>query len=564
MPTTDADLLITGARVHTGSPATGSPADAIAARDGRIVAIGAAADLAELAGPRTRVVQAGGGLVVPGFQDSHVHAPFAGRNRLRVWLNDLVGKAAYLDAIAAYAAANPDEPWILGGGWAMEYFPGGTPTKDDLDAVVPDRPVFLFNRDVHGAWVNSKALELGGITAASPDPGDGRIERNPVTGEPSGTLHEGAAYAFNDLVVPTPTRAEWEASILAAQSHLHSLGITGWQDAWVTPATLEAYRSLAADGRLTARVVGALWWDRQRGLDQVADLLAQRESATGAAAKAGSGVPGFFPTTVKIMTDGVLENYTGALLEPYCDGCGGHTDNHGLSFVEPDLLAAAVTELDRHGFQVHLHAIGDRAIRDALDAVAAARAANGANDLRHHIAHLQIVQPQDIPRFAELSVVANCQTYWAQSEPQMEELTIPFLGPERAALQYPFEALRRSGARLAMGSDWSVTTANPLEQLEVAITRIDPEHRDNPPFLPGERLSPTDAFDAFTRGSAYVNHDDGEHGGGVLEVGRRADLALLDTDVFAPGFATLERAPLTDVRVRLTAASGQVVFDSGR
>jgi predicted amidohydrolase YtcJ len=523
------------------------------------VAIGRAAELAELAGPRTRVVRAGGGLVVPGFQDSHVHAPFAGRNRLRVWLNDLVGKTAYLDAIAAYAAANPDEPWILGGGWAMEYFPGGTPSKQDLDAVVPDRPVFLFNRDVHGAWVNSKALELGGITAASPDPRDGRVERDPATAEPSGTLHEGAAYGFNDQVVPVPDPAEWEAAILTAQAHLHSLGITGWQDAWVTPATLEAYRGLAADGRLTARVVGALWWDRHRGLEQVADLAAQRESASGAAEQAGAPVAGFFPTTVKIMTDGVLENYTGALLQPYCDGCGGHTDNHGLAYVEADLLAAAVTELDRIGFQVHLHAIGDRAIRNSLDAVEAARTANGGNDLRHHIAHLQVVQPQDIPRFAELGVVANCQTYWAQSEPQMEELTIPFLGPERAALQYPFEALRRSGARLAMGSDWSVTTADPLEQLEVAITRIDPEHRDNPPFLPAERLSPADAFAAFTQGSAYVNHDDD---GGALEVGRRADLALLDTDVFAPGFATLQRAPLADVRVRLTVTGGQVVFDA--
>ena len=189
--------------------------------------------------------------MLPGFQDSHIHAPFAGRNRLRVWLNDLLGKDAYLDAIAAYAAANPDEPWIVGGGWAMEYFPGGTPRKEDLDAIVPDRPVFLFNQDVHGAWVNSRALEVGGITRDTADPSDGRIERDP-DGEPTGCLHEGAAYSFNDHVVPSPGRAEWEASILEAQTHLHGLGITGWQDAWVTPATLEAYRSLAADGRLTA------------------------------------------------------------------------------------------------------------------------------------------------------------------------------------------------------------------------------------------------------------------------------------------------------------------------
>ena len=553
------DLVITDARVRAGSRADGTArwATGIAVSGDRIVAVGDAVDLRDLAGPGTRVVSAPGQLVLPGFQDSHVHAPFAGRNRLRVWLNDTAGRQAYLDAIAGYAAANPDEPWLVGGGWAMEYFPGGTPTRQDLDAVVPDRPVFLFNRDVHGAWVNSKALELGGITRDTPDPPDGRIERD-AAGAPTGTLHEGAAYSFNDHVVPAPERAEWQASILEAQRHLHGLGITGWQDAWVTPATLEAYRTLAADGRLTARVVGALWWDRHRGLEQVPEFLDQREQASDAARRAGAPVPGFFPTTVKIMTDGVLENYTGALLQPYCDGCGGHTDNYGLSYLDPDELAAAVTELDRLGFQVHLHAIGDRAVRNSLDAVAAARAANGAADRRHHIAHLQVVQPQDVPRFAELGVVANCQTYWAQSEPQMEALTVPFLGEQRAGLQYPFEGLRAAGARLAMGSDWSVTTANPLEQLEVAVTRVDPEHRENAPFLPDQRLSLADAVDAFTAGSAYLNHD---ADGGLIEVGRRADLALLDLDLFADGFVTSGRAPLSDAAVELTVAAGRVVHE---
>jgi hypothetical protein len=327
----------------------------------------------------------------------------------------------------------------------------------------------------------------------------------------------------------------------------------------VTPGRVDAYRSLAADGRLTGRVVGALWWDRHRGLEQIPEFLEQRERAQGAAAESGAPVAGFFPTTIKIMTDGVMENQTGALLDPYCDGCGGHTDNHGIAFVEHDQLARAVTELDRHGFQVHMHAIGDRAVRNALDAVEAARTANGPSDRRHHIAHLQVVQPSDIPRFAALDVVANCQTYWAQSEPQMDELTVPFLGEERVRWQYPFEALRRSGARLAMGSDWGVTTANPLEQLEVAVTRVDPEHRDNAPFLPEQRLSLGDAFDAFTAGSAYVNHDDD---GGALEVGRRADLAVLDTDVFTGGFSSPSGTPLADVQVRLTVANGHVVHDT--
>ncbi len=539
--TDHADLVIAGGRVWTGAsdrPGTG----AVAARGDRIVALDPEHAVA-LTGPRTEVIDARGGLVLAGFQDAHVHAPFAGRNRLHVWLNDLDGRRAYLDHIASYAAANPGQEWIIGGGWAMEHFPGGTPRREDLDAIVPDRPVFLMNRDVHGAWANSRALQIAGITADTADPADGRIERDPRTGEPTGTLHEGAAYSFQDRILPTPSREDWETAILDAQDHLHSLGITGWQDAWVTPATLAAYRSLAEAGRLTARVVGALWWDRHRELDQVSEFLAARESAT---------VGNFHPTSVKIMTDGVLENYTGALLEPYCDGCGGHTDNHGLSYVEQELLEAALVDLDRHGFQVHLHAIGDRAVRNSLDAIAAARQANGVRDNRHHIAHVQLIDPADVPRFAQLGAVANLQAYWAQSEPQMEELTIPFLGRDRAHRQYPFADLLRAGARLAMGSDWSVTTADPLQEIEVAVTRVDPDHRDNAPFLPEQALDLATAVSAFTRGSAYVNHD---ADGGVLEVGKRADIAVLDRDL------TDASAGLPgDAQVTHTIASGSVVF----
>ncbi len=412
-----ADLVVTGATVWCGDGGC-SRAAALAVRGDRILSVGTESEVRQHAGRRTEHLHLPGRLVVPGFQDAHVHPPTAGRNQLTVDLGGLAGRAAYLEAVGRYAAAHPGQPWIVGGGWAMEHFPGGTPLKQDLDRVVPDRPVFLFNRDVHGAWVNSRALELAGITRHTPDPRDGRIERD-AAGEPTGTLHEGAAYTVDDSVVPAPGQAEWEAAIVSAQRHLHRLGITAWQDAWVTPETQRAYESLAADGRLTARVVGALWWDRHRGHDQLPDLLTRREQ--GRAAGRGR----FVATTVKIMADGVLENGTGALLEPYCDGCGGETGNTGLSYLDRDELAAAVTALDADGFQVHVHTIGDRAVRDALDAVATARAANGPADRRHHLAHVQLVHPDDLPRFGELGVVATCQTYWAQSEPQMEELTCP-------------------------------------------------------------------------------------------------------------------------------------------
>lgn len=535
-----ADYVITDAEIWTGSGGWGT---GLAVCGDRIAAV--AEDEAELRhwiGQRTQVIPQPGRLVVPGFQDAHIHAPFAGRNRLHVFLNDLHSRADYLAAVAEYAQRNPGAEWIIGGGWAMEHFPDGNPRREDLDAIVPDRPVFLMNRDIHGAWVNSRALELGGIDAFTPDPSDGLIVRD-ADGLPTGTLHEGAAYRFQSEVLPAPTRADWEAAILNAQEYLHSLGITAWQDAWVTPETQAAYESLASAGTLTARVVGAQWWDRYRGLDQIPEFLTRRESAA---------VGNFVSTTVKIMTDGVIESQTAALTQPYCDGCGGHTDNYGLSYVDQDLLAAAVTQLDSLGFQVHMHAIGDRAVRNALDAVAAARAANGPADLRHHIAHLQLVRPADIPRFEQLAVVANCQSFWAQSEPQMDELTIPFIGRDRAQRQYPFADLLAAGTVLAGGSDWSVTTADPLLEIEVMVTRVDPAHRANPAFLPEQRVPLAAALAAFTSGSAYVNHDDEA---GRLEVGKRADLAVLDRNIF-----TEPVTAIGDAQVVATFAAGRPVF----
>jgi predicted amidohydrolase YtcJ len=530
-----ADLAVLGSRIWVGD---GTTSDALAVRDGRVVALGAEA--AESIGPRTRVLDRVGALVVPGFQDAHVHVPHAGRNLTNVDLRELASRAAYLDHIADYVAAHPDVEWVVGGGWSMEHFPGGSPHRADLDAVVGGKPAFLFNRDVHGAWVSSAALELAGIDAGTPDPPDGRYERD-ADGTPTGMLHEGAAYSFESRWVPPPSRAEWERAIRTAQRHLHALGITSWQDAWVTPETLAAYRALAADGRLTAHVVGALWWDRHRGLEQIDGFREQREQAVGS----------FRPTTVKIMVDGIIENQTAGMLEPFCDGCGGHTDNRGLMYVDRAVLLPAVTELDRLGFQVHMHAIGDRAVRTALDAVAAARAANGPSDNRHHIAHVQVVQPEDVPRFAELGVVANCQTYWAQHEPQMEEHTIPWIGRDRADLQYPFGAFLRAGTRLAMGSDWPVTTADPLRQIEVAVRRTDPGDRDGAPFLPEQALPLEVALAGFTSGTAYVNHDPD---GGRLTVGSRADLAVLDQDLFALD------GRVADAQVRCTVASGAVVW----
>ncbi|MEU1004736.1 amidohydrolase [Streptomyces tibetensis] len=519
-----ADLVLTGGPVHTVDPAR-SRATSVAVRGGRIVAVGHD-EVRELIGPRTEVVDLAGKLLLPGFQDAHVHPMGAGLELGLCHLGDTTDADAYLRRIAAYAREHPGVEWITGGGWSLESFPGGSPTAAALDAIVPDRPVFLPNRDHHGAWVNSRALERAGIDARTPDPADGRIERD-AAGNPTGMLQEGAVHLVGRLV-PDPTPEEQLAGLLRAQAVLHSHGVTAWQDAIVgTYANLTdpapAYLTALDRGLLTARVVGALWWDRERGAEQIGELVARRDELSRDRFRTG---------TVKIMQDGIAENHTAAMLSPYLTGCGCASDNSGISFVEPGELRKYVTELDAHGFQVHFHALGDRAVREALDAVEAARAANGNRDTRHHLAHLQVVHPADLPRFRALGASANLQMLWAAHEPQMDELTLPFLGAERGAWQYPFGDLLRAGATLAAGSDWPVSSPDPLQAIHVAVNRVSPEAPgDTPAFFPEQRLDLGTAIAAYTAGSAHVNHLDDVTGS--ITVGKAADLVVLDRDPFA-------------------------------
>ena len=538
-----ADLVLTGGHVHTVDPAV-PRAEAVAVRGERIAAVGLVGEIAGLIGPRTRVVDLAGRLLVPGFQDAHVHPISGGIDRSQCDVRESRGRDAVLATIRAYAEANPDVPWIIGSGWYMADFPNGTPRREDLDAVVPDRPAFLPNRDGHSTWVNSRALELAGIDRDTADPADGRIERDP-DGTPAGTLHEGAAELVERLM-PAPGPDDMLAGLRLAQAYLHSLGITAWQDAIVRPEDHAIYRRAAEEGWLTARVEAAMWWDRSRGDEQV-DELVQR-SREGSVGRLRSN-------SVKLMQDGVLETFTGAMLDPYLGDDGQPTANRGISFIDPDALPGFVTRLDAAGLQPHFHAIGDRAVRESLDAVAAARAANGLTDTRPHIAHIQVIHPDDVPRFAALGVTANAQPYWACHEAQMDHLTIPFLGPERTTWQYPFRSLLRSGARLAMGSDWSVSTPNPLLEMEVAVTRVADESRGvRAPFLPDERLSLDEAIAAFTLGSAWVNHLDADTG--TITTGKLADLAVVDRDLFAA-----DAGPIGDGRVIGTFVGGTAVFE---
>jgi predicted amidohydrolase YtcJ len=536
-----AELVLRGGAVETMDAAR-RRVDAVAVRAGRIAAVGTVEEVGAWVGPGTRVFELEGRTVLPGFQDAHLHPPDGGVGKLRCDLHETDSREACLEAVARYAAEHPGDEWIVGEGWSMDSFPGGTPSRADLDSAVADRPAFLLNRDGHGAWVNSRALELAGIGAATADPPDGRIERDPG-GEPQGTLHEGAMFLVERLL-PETRAEEWEEGIRVAQAELHELGITAWQDATVRPETLRAYRALAERGELTMRTEGNLLWERPRGDEQLEELVALR---------ARGSVGRLRIRGAKIFQDGVAENFTAAMLAPYLDRDGLLTDNRGIAMHDPVELKRMATLLDGAGFQVHLHAIGDRAVRESLDALEAAQRANGRRDSRHHLAHIQFIHPADVPRFRQLGVVANAQPLWACREGYVTELTEPFVGPGPSAYMYPFGSLRRAGAMLAFGSDWTVSTPNPLQQIEVAVTRVSPENRDAEPLLPDEALDLGSALAAFTIGSAFVNFL--ERGTGSLEPGKLADLVVLDRDLF-----DAEAGPVGDARVLLTLVEGEPVY----
>jgi hypothetical protein len=533
-----ADLVFRNGSIYTVDGAR-SWARAVAVRDGRIVYVGSDEDSGELIGPSTQVVDLDDRLMLPGFQDVHIHPIGGGIEAAACDLNELTTLEEYLEAIGTYAAENPDEKWILGGGWSMSVFgPGANASRKLIDEIVPDRPVFLSSADGHSAWVNSKALEIAGITAETPDPADGIIDREPGTREPMGSLQEGAIYLVRAHAPPVDLETRM-AGLQYSIEMLNSYGITSIQDANVDEEDLKAYRALDDRGELSLRVVGSQWWDRESDTAQIGQFRTLRDQYTKGRVRA---------TTVKIMQDGVMENFTAAMLEPY-DGKG---DTRGIPMVEPEALKTAVTALDAEGFQVHFHAIGDAAIRQSLDAVEAALRANGDLGHRHHISHLELIDPADVRRFRELGVVANFQPLWAFADSYITELTVPFIGPERARWLYPIGSVHRSGGMIAFGSDWSVSTANPFHEIEVAVTRMGSSGETTEPFLPEERIDLPLALAAFTINAAYVNTSD--HDTGSVEVGKYADLIVLDRNLF-----DIRPEEISDTGVLMTMIEGQAV-----
>lgn len=539
-----ADLVLTGGAVYTVDAAR-SWAQSVGVRAGKIVFVGTDAGVKPLIGPTTRVVRLDGRMLLPGFQDAHVHPVSGGIELGQCNLNDLETAQAVLDKVRA-CAREQKGPWLQGGGWSLPAFPGGNPSKAALDEIVRDRPALLSAADGHSAWANSKALEMAGITAATRDPKNGRIERD-AAGAPSGTLREDAVDLVAHLI-PQPTPAGRLAGLKRALDLLNRNGVTAVQEASAgggaegggARPTLETYRAAEREGALSVRVVAALTADPARGLEQVDEMASlRREFAS----------PRVHPVAAKIFADGVIEPRTAAMLEPYLD----RPDWRGEPNFPADRLNALVAHLAAADFNVHIHAIGDRAVRMSLDAFEAARSTTSARRLRHQIAHLEVVEPEDVPRFRRLGVIANFQALWAFADDYIVDLTWPALGPARSRWIYPIGSIARSGAVLAFGSDWSVSSLNPLDAIQVALTRQALSEPRRPPLVAEEAIDLPTALAAYTIGSAYANGLEAETGS--IEVGKSADLTVLSANLFEVPSGEIHRQ-----KVLLTLLEGRPVY----
>ena len=533
-----ADYIFTNGAVYTMDES--QPwAEAVALGGGKILYVGNNTVAGKFRNEDTRLIDLNKRMLLPGFHDSHIHLISGGIELGQCNLSELQSRKEVFKNIKDYAARNPDKSWIVGGGWALPLFPGGNPTREELDLLIPDRPAFLSAADGHSAWVNSLALKIAGIAKDTPDPKEGRIEREDKTGEPSGTLRESAM----ELVSRHLPELSADDNLLAletAQAMANRFGITSIVEASADEDILEAYLALDRSNELTVRVLASLYVDPKKGEAQIEDLIAKRSQNQGRLLRA---------TTAKIFADGVIESGTAALLEPYLNRPG----YRGIPNIEPDQLNHLTTVLDRNEFQIHIHAIGDWAIRMSLDALEIAQRTNGLRDARHHIAHLELINPDDIPRFRKLGVVANFQPLWAYQDSYITELTEPVLGPERSRWLYPIGSVVKSGAKIVGGSDWSVSSMNPLDAIQVSVTRRALEDAEGRPWISEELVDLPVILAAYTINGAYVSHQ--EELTGSIKPGKSADIIVLDKNLF-----DIPPSEIHKCRVLLTLLEGKEVY----
>ena len=537
-----ADLLLTGGRIWTAE-AERPWAEAIAIRDGRILYVGDAAEAARHRGPKTQTVALGGRLVVPGFDDSHIHLMSGALSLERVDLIEDQTLEAVQARVRAFAAAHPETPWVLGRGWLYGSFPGGLPTRQQLDAAVADRPAYMECYDGHSGWANSKALALAGITRDTKDPVGGAIVRDPATGEPTGALKE-AATALVESKIPLPGAEERYQLLLRSLRLLNSQGITSVQDAGYTPAQLDADLSLMEralrEGKLTVRMTVSVQMSPGDVDAPVARAVALAQVHRGPLLRFGA---------VKGYVDGVIEAHTAAMLEPYSDD---PSQGAGKPNWDPAALDAAVTAADRAGLQVYLHAIGDRGVRMALDAHEAALRANARLDRRGRIEHIETISPADYPRFKALGVIASMQPLHANPDQNNANVWSRNIGPERASRGFSWRNIEKAGGRLVFGSDWPVVTSDVMRGLYCAVARKTKEGQPAGGWRPELAVSLESALRHYTIDGAYASFEEAEKGS--VAPGKRADLVVLSEDLFR-----LPPEAILKTRVLLTVMDGRVV-----
>jgi predicted amidohydrolase YtcJ len=533
-----ADIVLVDGLVRT-MDAERPTAEAVAVRGRRIVFVGTSEGARRLVGPETKVLELDGKTVLPGLIDAHTHLLASAAELEDVDLSGAVEIDELIARISAGASEAPDEPWVVGAGWDLVAF-DGLLDKELLDGVVPDRPAYMQAVDGHSAWINTRALAAAGIDASTNDPPGGVIERD-TSGEPTGILRE-SAIDLVAAVMPGYSQAQTDRGFVKAQAMASAFGITTIVDANADAWVLRGYERFEKQGRLDVRVRAAIYVDAAWGIGW------QRDEVERLKERFRSDLIGV--NAVKIFMDGVIESQTAQMIDPYLDG------SNAEALYSTDRLTDFAAAFDGAGLQLHVHSIGDGATRQMLDVIERVAERNGPQDRRPVLAHLEVIDPDDVARFAPLGVMANFQPLWAYPDSYIEDLTIPVIGPARSEWLYPIAAVADAGGVISAGSDWSVSSMNPFEAMEVAVTRRDPSGAGEKVLTPQHRIDVQQILEAYTVHGARVTFTEDELG--TITVGKLADIIVVDRDP-----VTVEPEDLSEIRVMTTVLEGREVLRAG-
>jgi predicted amidohydrolase YtcJ len=538
-----ADILIVHAKIYTVDEK--KPwAQGLAIRKGKIVAVGSDEQIARFRGIGTKLIDAGGKLVLPSFTDSHIHMADGGLSLIHVNLEGAKDVHDIQNRLRTYSDQHPDDKWVLGRGWNYAMFaPDSLPNKKYLDQLFPVIPVFLEGYDGHTYWANSRALALAGITKSTPNPPNGEIVRDPSTGEPTGALKESAGDLVSN-VVPKPTEVEKLKALRSAMKWANQNGLARVHSAGGDFEQLDLLQQLRSDNQLSVRFHIAY-------LLNPPELHAQDLDAMETARKKFHD-EWLDVNSVKFFMDGVVESHTAAFLEPYTD----LPSTKGSLFWDPEKYKAAVAELDKKGFQLYTHAIGDYAVRTALDAYESAENKNHSKDHRNRVEHIETISPADIPRFGKLGIIASMQPLHSYPDEDTLDVWARNIGPERASRAWVWKGIAQDGGHYAFGSDWPVVTLNPFEGIQTAVTRQTSDSKPPGGFVPSQKLTVAQAVEGYTIEAAYAGHL--EKTEGSLETGKVADVIMLDRNIFE-----IDPHTIDDTKVLLTIVGGKIVYEAG-